>query len=139
MLFCTLFFFVTSASGAALPSDGPLALSALGTRSSASGLQSSTSEVVRLPGFASLPKNQTTQNHGSEGEGGVLSPASVTFDGRCHTVTLSGGGRVGQATIEGRCVDGNGIWWDTSLNLNKCIANRAGRLVYHEEWVWSML
>lgn len=82
-----------------------------------------------LPGFSSLPRNVTL------GHGGRVKD-DTPFGDLCRQVTLGGHGKVGETTIEGKCYDeGQGLWWDTSLNLNHCIGNGGGYLVYQEEYV----
>ncbi|KAL6898268.1 hypothetical protein GGI43DRAFT_89675 [Trichoderma evansii] len=81
--------------------------------------------VVPLPGFNHLAQNKT--------EATVKSPDSnAVFGGTCVQVTLGGHGKIGMTTLEGRCVDDAGMWWETSLNLNSCIGNVGGHLVYEE-------
>ncbi|POR38366.1 Uncharacterized protein TPAR_01427, partial [Tolypocladium paradoxum] len=55
------------------------------------------------------------------------------FAGQCQYMTLGGHGKHGKTTLDGQCVDSKGTWWRTSLNLNLCVANRAGALVYDEQ------
>lgn len=53
------------------------------------------------------------------------------FANLCREVTLGGHGKPGVTTIDGKCIDAlSGLWWETSLNLNKCLGNAGGRLVY---------
>ncbi|UKZ85298.1 uncharacterized protein TrAFT101_001165 [Trichoderma asperellum] len=81
--------------------------------------------VVPLPGFNHLAQNNT--------QAVTKSPdSSAAFSGTCVQVTLGGHGKIGMTTLEGRCVDDAGMWWDTSLNLNSCVGNVGGRLVYEE-------
>lgn len=82
---------------------------------------------ARLPGFNHMMRNNTPPFF-------VLKYAGV-FGGRCKDVRLGGDGKVGSSTLEARCIDNVGQWWDTSLNLNDCIANDDGKLVYHAKWV----
>ncbi|KFA54149.1 hypothetical protein S40293_11127 [Stachybotrys chartarum IBT 40293] len=91
--------------------------------SPANAAGTSNSETT-LPGFNTMLRNQSDP---------VLASLSrPPFDGRCKAVTLGGHGKVGQTTLEGRCVDTSGHWWDTSLNLNSCIANGGGFMVYRD-------
>ena len=78
-----------------------------------------------LPGFNHLMRNRTD----------VQLDENAPFSGKCLQVTLGGYGKVGQATIEGLCEDKSGQWWQTSLNLNECLGNHAGKLVFAESSV----
>ena len=54
--------------------------------------------------------------------------------GRCEYVVLTGDGQVGQTMLEARCLDQRRTWWDTTLDLNKCIGmTRDGAIIYKEE------
>lgn len=80
--------------------------------------------VVPLPGFNHLAQNKTQAAV-------TKSPDSnAAFGGTCVQLTLGGHGKIGMTTLEGRCVDDAGMWWETSLNLNSCIGNAGGQLVY---------
>jgi hypothetical protein len=81
--------------------------------------------AVTLPGFNHLAQNRT--------QAVIESSDNAAFEGTCVQITLGGHGKVGMTTLEGRCVDDAGIWWDTSLNLNSCIGNMGGNLVYQEK------
>lgn len=93
-----------------------------------------------LPGFASLPKNDTPPLlHTSPGDRGELLD-DAPFAGLCKQVALGGHGEIGQTTLEGKCLDTEkGNWWLTSLNLNRCIGNEGGVMVYQVEYVDSKL
>ncbi|KAM0248526.1 hypothetical protein ACHAQJ_009431 [Trichoderma viride] len=78
--------------------------------------------TVTLPGFNHLAQNKT--------HAVIESSDHATFEGTCVQITLGGHGKVGMTTLEGRCVDDAGLWWETSLNLNSCIGNIGGNLVY---------
>lgn len=96
---------------------------AIATSTAPEGIPTS---VVPLPGFNHLAQNKT--------EATIKSPDSnAVFGGLCVQVTLGGHGKVGMTTLEGRCVDDAGMWWETSLNLNACIGNVGGHLVYEEK------
>lgn len=62
----------------------------------------------------------------------VSSSLDMPFGGKCRRVTLGGAGRVDMSTLQGECVDGNGQWWETSLNLNQCVGGEEGRLAYQD-------
>ncbi|KAL7933643.1 hypothetical protein V8C35DRAFT_303490 [Trichoderma chlorosporum] len=76
-----------------------------------------------LPGFNHLARNATKDD-------GPQAPASAAFDGTCEQITLGGHGKVGMTTLDGLCRNSAGEWWKTSLNLNECIGNVGGNLVY---------
>ncbi|CEJ84253.1 hypothetical protein VHEMI03424 [[Torrubiella] hemipterigena] len=57
-------------------------------------------------------------------------PADAAFNATCRHVTLNGYGRVGETTLEADCKDRHGVWWHTAINLNNCIGNSHGSLVY---------
>lgn len=64
--------------------------------------------------------------------------APLFFGGQCRPlVMLAGHGRKGRTALEAQCVDARGQWWQTSLNLNRCIGARDGALVYQESCVIS--
>ncbi|EHK21375.1 uncharacterized protein TRIVIDRAFT_51902 [Trichoderma virens Gv29-8] len=77
---------------------------------------------VGLPGFNHLTRNAT--------QGAVKAPDGAAFDGTCVQITLGGHGKVGMTTLDGLCRNSAGEWWKTSLNLNECIGNAGGNLVY---------
>ncbi|KAK1253030.1 hypothetical protein MKX08_004217 [Trichoderma sp. CBMAI-0020] len=85
-----------------------------------------------LPGFNQVAQNKTQQPAAATGSGsGYKSPDSnAAFGGTCVQVTLGGHGKIGMTTLEARCVDDAGMWWDTSLDLNSCVGNVGGHLVY---------
>ncbi|KAL7915801.1 hypothetical protein GGI35DRAFT_430697 [Trichoderma velutinum] len=78
--------------------------------------------LVELPGFNHLARNST--------QGDAKAPAGAAFDGTCEQITLGGHGKVGMTTLDGLCRNSAGDWWKTSLNLNDCIGNVGGNLVY---------
>jgi hypothetical protein len=85
--------------------------------------------VEPLPGFNHLAQNKTQQ--AAKTTTIIKSPDSnAVFGGTCVQVTLGGHGKIGMMTLEGRCVDDAGTWWDTSLDLNSCIGNVGGHLVF---------
>ncbi|KAJ6782270.1 hypothetical protein PWT90_00593 [Aphanocladium album] len=63
-------------------------------------------------------------------------PADAVFGQKCRHLTLLGYGKEGQSTLQAVCLDdeedaeGKGSWWLTSLNLNKCLGNDVGKLVF---------
>jgi hypothetical protein len=70
----------------------------------------------------------------SEANDGGSSPhnPSWTFNQTCNQLTLTGHGKKGQTSLEGNCQDQDGIWWQTSLNLNLCFENDGGVLQYQD-------
>lgn len=89
-----------------------------------SSSSSSSSESLVLPGFNHLALNRT--------KAAVESAINSAFGGACEQVTLGGHGKVGLTTLEGRCVDGAGTWWETSIGLNECVGNTGGHLEYRD-------
>lgn len=85
-------------------------------------VQGQDAPVVELPGFNHLARNATQE--------AVKVPAGAAFDGTCEQITLGGHGKVGMTTLDGLCRNSAGDWWKTSLNLNECIGNVGGKLVY---------
>lgn len=85
-------------------------------------VQGQDAPVVELPGFNHLARNAT--------QDAVKVPADAAFDGTCEQITLGGHGKVGMTTLDGLCRNSAGDWWKTSLNLNECIGNVGGKLVY---------
>ncbi|KAL7950004.1 hypothetical protein V8C42DRAFT_187343 [Trichoderma barbatum] len=62
---------------------------------------------------------------------GTKFPADAAFE--CVKITLGGHGKVGMTTIDGLCRNSANEWWKTSLNLNECIGNAGGKLVYEAD------
>ncbi|KAL7919706.1 hypothetical protein ACQKWADRAFT_315437 [Trichoderma austrokoningii] len=90
-----------------------------------------TAVVEPLPGFNHLAQNKTQQAAAASAAATIKSPdGDAAFGGTCVQVTLGGHGKIGMTTLEGRCVDDEGTWWDTSLDLNSCVGNIGGHLVY---------
>jgi hypothetical protein len=79
------------------------------------------------------PSHKSAESHSATAD--VSGPAAVgtIFNGVCRQVSLGGLGQIGGTTLSAQCVDGAGQWWDTSLNLNHCMENEGGRLVYKEQ------
>ncbi|KAJ3485403.1 hypothetical protein NLG97_g6822 [Lecanicillium saksenae] len=65
-------------------------------------------------------------------------PADAVFGAKCLHLSMLGDGKKGQSTLQAACLDdedaaeGKGTWWLTSLNLNKCLGNDRGRLVFQQ-------
>ncbi|PNP38652.1 hypothetical protein TGAM01_v209782 [Trichoderma gamsii] len=91
-----------------------------------------TAVVVPLPGFNQIAQNKT-QQAAATGTAYKSPDSNAAFGGTCVQVTLGGHGKIGMTTLEGRCVDDAGMWWDTSLDLNSCIGNAGGHLVYETQ------
>ncbi|CAH0015618.1 unnamed protein product [Clonostachys rhizophaga] len=78
------------------------------------------------------PSHKSVNSHSATAD--ISGPAAVgsMFNGLCRQVSLGGLGQIGATTLSAQCVDGAGQWWDTSLNLNRCMGNEGGRLIYKE-------
>lgn len=94
--------------------------------------------VNHKPVVAILPDNAN-----GTAAGNVTSkhlPAAV-FGAKCRQLTLLGDGKRGQSTLQAACRDDDdketGLWWLTSLNLNRCLGNEGGKLVFQERCVPS--
>ncbi|KAM3433692.1 hypothetical protein MY4824_005818 [Beauveria thailandica] len=61
------------------------------------------------------------------GNGGF---ADNTFGGKCKYLTQLGGGKKDQTAITAWCLDKAGKRWQTTINLNRCIGNKRGQLVW---------
>lgn len=73
---------------------------------------------------------------GREGGGSDADDGPLLFGGQCRPgLGLAGSGKKGLTVLEAQCVDAGGQWWRTSLNLNRCIGARDGKLVYEESCV----
>ncbi|OAA77546.1 Cyanovirin-N [Akanthomyces lecanii RCEF 1005] len=55
-----------------------------------------------------------------------------TFDDRCKYLSVLGSGKKGQTAITAACLDDAGKRWQTTLNLNLCIGNDAGKLAWQD-------
>ncbi|KAM0670559.1 hypothetical protein ACQRIT_006881 [Beauveria bassiana] len=53
-----------------------------------------------------------------------------TFGGKCKYLTQLGGGKKDQTSITAWCLDKAGKRWQTTINLNRCIGNKRGKLVW---------
>lgn len=85
-------------------------------------------EKVSLPGFSQV---QPTKEDATNDDDLPVNP-SWTFNQTCSQLTLGGRGKKGATTLEGTCRDQDGVWWDTSLNLNMCFENDGGVLQYRD-------
>ena len=100
-----------------------------GSAPRSSDLQSSVDVVkAELPGYNHMLRNQTSLAQKPQND--VDPPFGLQFEETCKRVALSGLGDVGETSLEAECMDDKGHWWDTSLNLNECMANDQGQLVY---------
>lgn len=79
------------------------------------------------------PSHKSAESHPATAD--ISGPAAVgtIFNGVCRQISLGGLGQIGATTLSAQCVDGAGQWWDTSLNLNYCMGNEGGRLIYKEQ------
>lgn len=90
------------------------------------------SDLPALPGFAGMLRNDTSTS--VDRYAIIDTTQSIELDhGTCKHIVLGGGGIVGETSLEAKCVDEEGTWWDTSLNLNECAANDRGFLIFREE------
>lgn len=89
-------------------------------------------DLTAIPGFAGMtrPDNSTLADKFTLPD---HSSGLQLDDGTCKYVTLSGNGKVGETSLSAKCMDGRGVWWDTSLNLNLCAANLGGTLMFEED------
>ena len=69
--------------------------------------------------------------------GAVTSKPIAAFGQKCTQLTLLGDGKRGQSTLQAACLDDGkeGSLWLTSLNLNQCLGNNGGQLVFRERYV----
>ncbi|KAM3512835.1 hypothetical protein MY11210_003540 [Beauveria gryllotalpidicola] len=56
--------------------------------------------------------------------------AESTFGGKCKHLSQLGNGKKDQTAITAWCLDDAGKRWQTTLNLNRCIGNKRGKLVW---------
>lgn len=61
-----------------------------------------------------------------------------TFDDKCKYLNQIGSGKKGQTAITAWCLDdsGTGKRWQTTINLNQCMGNDAGKLVWKDKYVF---
>lgn len=83
----------------------------------------------------SMPADEIA-NQGTEPVLPGVDFSRAPFGGKCRRISLTGGGKVGKTTLEGLCADEKGREWVTGLNLNQCIGNNAGKMVYKDGWVF---
>lgn len=103
-----------------------------------------------LPGFNHKPvltlpsggakANGTAVGGGGGGGGAATSEPVTVFGQKCRQLKLLSNGRRGQSTLQAACLDDDGeeaagTWWLTSLNLNQCLGNDGGKLVFRERYV----
>lgn len=85
---------------------------------------------VPIPGWNyRVADGKDSENMGDD----IQSPVGSTFNGTCDQLVLGGKGRNGDTSLSGTCMDDDGIWWQTSLNLNLCFGNDNGKLIYKSE------
>lgn len=58
-----------------------------------------------------------------------------TFDDKCKYLSVLGSGKKGMTAITAACLDDAGKRWQTTLNLNQCIGNDAGKLAWQDKYV----
>lgn len=61
----------------------------------------------------------------------------LTFGEKCEDTRLLGDGKKGKTELAAACFDDAGVRVDTTLNLNQCIGNDAGKLVWKDKYVVS--
>ncbi|OAQ97130.1 hypothetical protein LLEC1_03219 [Akanthomyces lecanii] len=106
----------------------------------AAATSSSPPHADRLPGVNHKPV-PATLGSGADANGTAggassttIKPAAV-FGQKCTQLTLLGDGRAGQSTLQAACLDEEmevGARWLTSLNLNHCLGNEGGKLIFKE-------
>lgn len=89
--------------------------------------ESTDNPFAGLPGFNNMMRNKTSAK--------TSTPYDAAFDVQCRYVSLGGQGKVGQTSLEAICKDDDDLWWYTSINLNECIANEKGNLVFDKRYV----
>lgn len=60
--------------------------------------------------------------------------SSYYFNNQCMALELGGDFKVGKTTLQGTCVDKNKKWWNTELNLNRCLGESHGDLLYQKKY-----
>ncbi|PTB70887.1 hypothetical protein BBK36DRAFT_1107491 [Trichoderma citrinoviride] len=89
-----------------------------------------------LPGFKPPLSSHNRNNNNSSSSSStdndnIKQPSPAVDDGTtCEQITLGGSGKVGKTTLEAKCRNDKGEWWNTSINLNECITNVGGKLQY---------
>ncbi|KAK0391206.1 hypothetical protein NLU13_0707 [Sarocladium strictum] len=86
-------------------------------------------EKISLPGFSQV---QPSRENAADDEDRQPGNPSWVFNQTCSQLTLGGRGKKGATTLGGTCRDQDGVWWDTSINLNLCFANDGGVLQYRD-------
>lgn len=86
--------------------------------------------IAKLPGYNHMLRNESAPRPATSAAGTDPMAADAVFGGQCRGLKLGGHGKKGQTTLEARCIDEEGQWWYTTLNLNSCLGNGEGRLVY---------
>ena len=87
--------------------------------------------IAKLPGYNHMLRNESAPSSSAPSATGAdPMAADAVFGGQCRGLKLGGHGKKGQTTLEARCIDGEGQWWYTTLNLNSCLGNGEGSLVY---------
>ncbi|OAA81384.1 SH3 domain protein [Akanthomyces lecanii RCEF 1005] len=86
----------------------------------------------KLPGVNHKPV--PTMLSANASAGAVSSNPIAAFGQKCTRLTLLGDGKRGQSTLQAACLDNGkeGSCWLTSLNLNQCLGNDGGQLVFRE-------
>ncbi|KAL7789528.1 hypothetical protein V8C37DRAFT_386208 [Trichoderma ceciliae] len=116
-------FFTLAGAGIAAPHSQPVGQIIQAASPDTHPVEAQASPVA-LPGFNHLARNRP--------QAVIENSDNAAFGGTCVQVTLGGHGKMGLTALEGRCVDDSGLWWETSLNLNSCIGNMGGNMVYQE-------
>lgn len=91
--------------------------------------------VLTLPSGGAKANGTAAGGGGGRGGGAATSEPVTVFGQKCRQLTLLGDGRRGQSTLQAACLDDDGkeaagTWWLTSLNLNQCLGNDGGKLVF---------
>ncbi|KAJ3479169.1 hypothetical protein NLG97_g8387 [Lecanicillium saksenae] len=64
--------------------------------------------------------------------GALAQDPDDTFNDKCKYLNMLGQGKKGQTAITAWCLDDAGKRWQTTLNLNQCLGNNAGKLVWQD-------
>ncbi|KAM4056715.1 CVNH domain-containing protein [Hirsutella rhossiliensis] len=90
--------------------------------------EASSAVATETAAAATVAPGEEVHNAVEDGDDGPL-----LFSGQCRpSLMLKAHGGKGRTMLEGQCVDGDGQWWRTSLNLNRCIGAHDGELIYQE-------
>ncbi|KAJ6789581.1 hypothetical protein PWT90_07416 [Aphanocladium album] len=66
--------------------------------------------------------------------GAIAQAPEDTFNDKCKYLEQLGSGKKGQTIITAWCLDDAGERWQTTINLNQCLGNNAGKLVWQDKY-----